>query len=1377
MSVMLTARRGAMVKKNVRNFLPCALALFICLGAAQAFAQDLESVLFNDYVEKGLMLGDPISAANGTYRFRVPLLDLGGPLPLKFELIYQSDFSHVSTGSPKDVPSAYWWTPKCAARFLDYSGMELFKAQVENGNKVAFKKIDDAWVLTEAADFPDIPDDASPVPYQLKETDDYMYLMDPLRQVVYIFHKYSSGDISVRIAWIMDRNGNTLSYTYEVPSYQRNPWKIEDGLGRQLTFDYGSYYLDSVTDQAGRTVSFTNSQPVFPMDDRTLDSVTDAADAVTNFTTVTKGVIISFQHQVTEVTRPEGNTPYTQIYDVRDMNGLNASRVYSQTDAYGNKTKMGYTAHSKEVTATRPDESVVVYEHHSYHGLPQKLTDATGKTVSFAKTDDERISEVVDRLGDATSMTWHEGTGNIETFIDAEGRTTTWSYTLQSRTVANPGNAEEVQFDFHNMTGIDYPDGTNVRMAYDSKGNMTELTDRRGKQWGFSYNGRGQVETVENPEGGVVSFAYNADGTVDTRTDSDTGATTFSYDAAKRPVAAVHPDGTRQEFVYDENDRVTSVTSCDNQGPCDPDTDENDIEYSYAYDANGNLTEITDPEGNVASFEYDLMDRLTGSTDRFSKTVEYAYDSMDRLSSFTDPNGLETTFGYDVRGWPDSTTAGGQTWTVGYDDEGVPSSLTTPLGNTSTFETDKLGRMTGVADPLGNETLIARDGQGRITGICDPEGRTVSYAYEGGGLLAKTTAPVIGTFEFFRNDSGLPTRIADPMGNFWDFEYSPMGRAAATQNPLAHRWEYGYDQMGRSASVTYPDDSTLAWSYDSRGNIASKQWSDGTTFRYEYDRFGRLSDGDGIELVYDAEGRVVATTIDSAAFGATYDDGGRLRTVGYFDGTFSVTYEYDAVTGLLSRVSDSLVFAWVEFSYDDDFRLTAMTRANGADTEMSWNEAGWLSRIRHYDGDGDVADLRYSHNKAGQIVRIDMDVPLDPSQFPSAGDGYDYDAACRLTGEGYSFDDRGRMTASPGRAYSWNGASHLTEIDGVLLAYDGLGNLSTRSENGTVVEFFHNLAVGTGRIMAERDQASGELRRAYVWTPSGRLLYMIDLSSETKSRNGGGGSVYYYHFDHVGSTLALTDASGEVAAAYAYDPYGKLLGETGSIEQPFAFAGQWGVRREGDGVLYQMGQRYYHAGLKRFLSIDPVWPDISDPLLANPYQYAAFDPAGKIDPSGRRYDPNFYRKYSTEELEAFIKEDREIISNNQRQRDDISFHVHLIRGGERERRLEAQMKRLLEEAECRGRGIREMEKELERRKKEQREAAEKLEALREKYFYDPYMEYYLSIPSEGEPVWVELKMDSIQSRSELKRMLGALPEGTRLEVGGIRGPKPEQYDF
>lgn len=43
-----------------------------------------------------------------------------------------------------------------------------------------------------------------------------------------------------------------------------------------------------------------------------------------------------------------------------------------------------------------------------------------------------------------------------------------------------------------------------------------------------------------------------------------------------------------------------------------------------------------------------------------------------------------------------------------------------------------------------------------------------------------------------------------------------------------------------------------------------------------------------------------------------------------------------------------------------------------------------------------------------------------------------------------------------------------------------------------------------------------------------------------------GNAVSYFHFDQVGSTLALTSANGSVSDAYAYTPYGALLGHAGS---------------------------------------------------------------------------------------------------------------------------------------------------------------------------------------------------------------------------------------
>lgn len=92
-----------------------------------------------------------------------------------------------------------------------------------------------------------------------------------------------------------------------------------------------------------------------------------------------------------------------------------------------------------------------------------------------------------------------------------------------------------------------------------------------------------------------------------------------------------------------------------------------------------------------------------------------------------------------------------------------------------------------------------------------------------------------------------------------------------------------------------------------------------------------------------------------------------------------------------------------------------------------------------------------------------------------------------------------------------------------------------------------------------------------------------------------GDKVYYYHFDHVGGALFLTNASGAVSDAYAYSPYGRLLAHQGASEQPFTFVGQWSVRQEGEsGRLYHMRARYYDAETGSFLSRDPVWPALSN---------------------------------------------------------------------------------------------------------------------------------------------------------------------------------------
>jgi RHS repeat-associated protein len=82
-----------------------------------------------------------------------------------------------------------------------------------------------------------------------------------------------------------------------------------------------------------------------------------------------------------------------------------------------------------------------------------------------------------------------------------------------------------------------------------------------------------------------------------------------------------------------------------------------------------------------------------------------------------------------------------------------------------------------------------------------------------------------------------------------------------------------------------------------------------------------------------------------------------------------------------------------------------------------------------------------------------------------------------------------------------------------------------------------------------------------------------------------------------------------------YDPYGKIVAETGNTETIFKFGGQLGVVTAPNG-LCNMRFRWYDPDCKRFISEDSRLGTISDPLSLNRYLYAINDPLNFVDPQG-----------------------------------------------------------------------------------------------------------------------------------------------------------------
>jgi YD repeat-containing protein len=432
---------------------------------------------------KGVQIGDPIMASSGKFYFDIPLLDLGGPLPLRYQLEYLMDnwnwFYLTGMFGPfwsNLNPYAYRYPTD------DPDGDLYFLLRGGRTARFTWDAGAGEWALG--------PE--SPVRYRLQESGSapdqgYYYILDPVNERLYFFQKtlhIQSGDPTARIIAQMDRNGNRLDFSYSDPTLPR-PAKVEDGLGRSLDFSYitAGYswpLLDTVTDQAGREISFdynlSPGQCGYPV----VESVTNAEGHTTTFQYACPGGDWPWARAIKALVRPLGNVPYSQTVEIRLLDGEEVPRVTSQSDVYGNMVTLTYAEDSNRVTETRADSEVVVYEHYHNHGVPKSLVDPSGKEVQFGQTANEQLNQITDRMGDSTTVNYHSETGKIASFTDAEGRTTTWTYQDQGQVFVNPMNEEEMTFTFYNLTRIDYPDGTYETFTHDGSGNMLTHTNRAG---------------------------------------------------------------------------------------------------------------------------------------------------------------------------------------------------------------------------------------------------------------------------------------------------------------------------------------------------------------------------------------------------------------------------------------------------------------------------------------------------------------------------------------------------------------------------------------------------------------------------------------------------------------------------------------------------------------------------------------------------------------------------------------------------------------------------------------------------------------------------------------------------------------------------------
>nr|WP_246220888.1 DNRLRE domain-containing protein [Phytoactinopolyspora mesophila] len=388
--------------------------------------------------------------------------------------------------------------------------------------------------------------------------------------------------------------------------------------------------------------------------------------------------------------------------------------------------------------------------------------------------------------------------------------------------------------------------------------------------------------------------------------------------------------------------------------------------FTYTYDANGNLIEITD-------------DSVDAEVDAY----EVVYDGLNQVESVTELDGGDvvaaTSFTYDENGNPLTRAHDEQYAEYTYDERDLLVEVSNAESATDT-------------DP--KVTQYSYTAMGWRASETKANGNVVTYGYFLDGLL-RTQVETKADGSTVVNEH---TMSYDPNGNRTEDVVTTMD-ADNPSGSLGYTAEYTYDPRDRVTEVTKTDTSTSStmstetYTHDANGNVVA-QTVDGTSTSFVYDR-----------------NRLLTATTSGVSAGYNYDPFGRLDTVTAagelleryvydgFDriaehrsptdsgGTSLTAYTYDPLDRTISRLDDAggAGEESTEYAY---LGLSGQLISEHVDGELatSYQYSAWgqrLSQVKHDAASGEDETSFYGYNP-----RTDVETLTDESGDTIATYGY-----------------------------------------------------------------------------------------------------------------------------------------------------------------------------------------------------------------------------------------------------------------------------------------------------------------------------------------------------------------------------------------------------
>jgi RHS repeat-associated protein len=540
-----------------------------------------------------------------------------------------------------------------------------------------------------------------------------------------------------------------------------------------------------------------------------LSRVTDAAGHTTVYAYDDEG-------RLTAVADPLGHTTQLTYSETGQLTGL--------TDPLGQTWARDYDAQGRLIQTQNPQAGITRIAYND-QGLPAQIVNAMGQT---------------------RTLLWDEQ-ARLAGEIGFDGARRHFQYDDEDHIIAATQNKQISRYHYDaagRVTAVKGPDGTEVKLEYNTAGLLTRYTDAAGRTTEYRYgNGLSQITERIDPAGQVLRYHYDSERNLIGLTNAKGEHYQLNYDKDENLIEEIGFDGRVQRYHYNATGQLDLYAQRGNQ----------DWQVTrFQRDPLGRLLKKTGWDGAVSEFAYDPLGRLSRAHNSHAQlhfqynplgqvigesqndaAITHEYDALGRRTTTVTPTGQRIDYGYDAQGRLQTVSLDGSVLSRHqFDDRGLETAR--QQGELiSRYAYDPMGRLIRHQAGLKNQTTVlgrryGYDATGKLAAIDDLRQGTSRYLYDPADRLLQVEGLTPERF------------VHDPAGNLIGINEDCGGLVKGDRLMLLGDRHFSYDAAGNLVEERRGKEGRLVtrYAYNSDNRLIRAETPHGVS-HYRYDPLDR----------------------------------------------------------------------------------------------------------------------------------------------------------------------------------------------------------------------------------------------------------------------------------------------------------------------------------------------------------------------------------------------------------------------------------------------------------------------------------------------------------------------------------------------------------